>query len=217
MIGLASSLPLVWGESGDIRGQLAGAAAPHWAMAVLNARGRVVPLDTLAGAQGLALPADALLVLAQPRPLSPDENVALDAWVRSGGRLLLLADPMLTAHSAFALGDPRRPETIVMVSPILRHWGLELQFDPEQPDAEQRVNVFGTMLPVRLAGSFSVAPQARCRLSAAAHAADCAIGKGRVIAVADAALLDQEHEDERDGDNAGRVAALGSLLDLLSR
>ena len=92
IIGLSTSLPLVWSESGDIRGHLAGQKPRHWALTALEQRGDLVLLDTLADVKRLR--SQGLLVLAQPRPLSPEENVALDAWVRGGGRLLLFADPM---------------------------------------------------------------------------------------------------------------------------
>jgi hypothetical protein len=208
VIGLSTSLPLLWGESGDIRGHLAGQGGRHWAMTVLEQRGKVVPLDTLAGPHGLALPADGLLVLAQPRPLSPDENLALDAWVRSGGRLLLFADPMLTAESAFPLGDPRRPEAMAMLSPILRHWGLEPQFDEDQPLGARTLAPFGIDIPVELPGRFRPRQGAPCKIEAEGFAADCVIGKGRVIALADAAVFD--------GDDAGRRATFEALLRLLN-
>ena len=66
-------------------------------------------------------------MMIQPRPLSPQENVALDNWVAAGGRLLLFADPALTEDSAFAIGDRRRPQDVVLLSPILARWGLELE------------------------------------------------------------------------------------------
>lgn len=205
-IGLSSSLPLIWGEAGDIRGQLADPAAPHWAMRLLARRGRVVPLDTLAAAQGLPMPRDALLVLVQPRPLTPDENAALDAWVRAGGRVLLFADPMLTAESAYPLGDPRRPQDMAMLSPILDHWGLTLEFDDAQPRGERHVEVLKSHMAVDLAGRLRLSAGASCRLEGSALLADCRIGKGRAVVLADAALFD--------GEDAGRAAALDALLDL---
>lgn len=210
LIGLSTSLPLVWGESGDIRGQLARSDPSHWSIAVLERRGRVVPLDSLAGPSGrLPLPVDATLVLVQPHPLSPDENVALDAWVRAGGHLLLFADPMLTADSHFALGDPRRPQTIAMLSPILRHWGLELEFAEDQPAGERSASALGVSLPVDLPGRLRSGAGAFCSPDPAGLAADCAIGKGRAVIVADAAVFD--------GEDAGRSAALAGLLALISR
>ena len=51
-----------------------------------------------------------LLLALQPYPQSPEALVALDQWVRDGGRLLLVADPLLDWPSQLPLADPRRPE-----------------------------------------------------------------------------------------------------------
>ncbi|MBO9724528.1 MAG: ABC transporter [Novosphingobium sp.] len=149
-IGLYTSLPIVWGESGDIRELLEKERPRHWALAVLSSAGTLHPLDTVTD----RLPRDALLVLAQPRPLSPQENVALDRWVREGGRVLLFADPLLTAPTRYALGDPRRPQDTVLLSPILARWGLRLEFDEAQPAGEHLVETALGPLPVNLAGRF---------------------------------------------------------------
>lgn len=192
VIGLYSSLPIAWNESADIKDLLADTAAPHWALEVLRGKGRVIPLDTLANPQGaLPLPPRGVLVLAQPRPLTAQENVALDAWVRGGGRVLLFVDPMLTAHSLFGPGDPRRPQDIAMLSPILGRWGLELQFDDGQEAGERLEHG----VPVNLPGRFRVLGKAgdvvgKCRIEAAGLLARCTSGKGRVLALADAALLE---------------------------
>lgn len=172
----------------------------------MDAHGRVVPLDSLASPRGLPLPHDALLVMAQPRALTPDENVALDRWVRDGGRVLLFADPMLTAASHFALGDPRRPETIAMLSPILRHWGMDMRYDPDQAPGQTAQEVFGVRVPVDLPGTLAPASSARCRLSGEGLAADCVIGRGRALVIADAAVFD--------GEDAGRSASLSRLIRL---
>ncbi len=145
--------------------------------------------------------------MAQPRPLSPSENVALDRWVRGGGRLLLFADPMLTEDSAFALGDPRRPQTSVLLSPILGRWGLELHYDERQPFGEHTGEALGIAVPANLAGRFALGPGSACVLSGGGLAADCPIGKGRVLVLADAALF------ERDGAGTARVEALDHLLE----
>jgi hypothetical protein len=194
-LGLFTSLPIFWAESENIADMLGSAAPPHWARIALEADHRLVPLDTLGRADLQKLDR---LVMAQPRPLAPAENVALDDWVRGGGRLLLFADPMLTAHSRFALGDRRRPQDVVLLSPILQRWGLELEFDEEQTDAERQVRFGEGAIPVRLAGTLRrVAPgaPAECALDADSVAARCAIGKGQVLVIADAAML----EDDRNG------------------
>lgn len=114
-VGLFTSLPLLWNEYGQLSELLQPENESHWAVAVLAERGTIRPLDRIS-----PMPQDlGLLVMAQPRPLSPDENVALDQWVRGGGRVLLFADPMLTQHSHFPIGDRRRPEGTVLLSPIL--------------------------------------------------------------------------------------------------
>ena len=79
-IGLFTSLPILWNEAAELKGLLDPPAAPHWARTVLQSNGKVVALDTL-----LELQRVDLLVAAQPRPLLPEENVALDDWVRKGG------------------------------------------------------------------------------------------------------------------------------------
>lgn len=207
-LALFTSLPILWQESDDIRGLLRSDAPPHWALAVLRQRGELRPLDSLALPDGKpAMAGVGLLVMAQPRPLSPQENVALDTWVRSGGRVLLFADPMLTAESAFALGDRRRPQDIVLLSPILNRWGLELTFDEDQPEGEQAVDWNGARLPVNLPGRFVLKGKG-CTLIADGIGARCKIGKGSVLAIADAAILEERAADAA----GGRAALLEQLL-----
>jgi len=220
-IGLFTSLPILWRETGDMRELLASDAPSHWAQAVLAGRGALRALDTLAVDGGAGKPgmmplrSGALLVIAQPRPLSPAENVALDAWVRGGGRVLLFADPMLTAHSDFALGDARRPQDVVLLSPILARWGLELRFDDAQPAGEHDASIWNITIPVDLPGSFVPrGKDARCTFAGEGLAARCRVGRGEVIAIADAALLD---DGDDDASLAARQAALDALLDLSAK
>jgi hypothetical protein len=207
-IGLFTTLPIMWSESGDIAAEIQGKAEPHWAKAVLTKRGALTPLDTLTGPSGHA-PLGKLgqLVIAQPRPLSPQENVALDDWVKGGGHLLLLADPALTEESALAIGDPRRPQAVVLLSPILQRWGLELRFDEAQAFGETEREVMGLKTPVNLPGHFVTEGQTTCQLWGEGLAVSCRIGKGRVVALADAALL------ERDDPGGARDDAFMALLD----
>jgi hypothetical protein len=192
-LGLFTSLPVYWGENADIGEALAGSAgARHWARAALEEEYRLVPLDTLEGDELKSLDR---LIMAQPRALVPVENVALDDWVRAGGQLLLFADPMLTEHSRFALGDRRRPQDVVVLSPILRRWGLEMQFDENQPERRQVAFGEGLTVPVALAGTMTKVPPgapAECELTAGGLVASCRIGQGAVMVIADAELLDHE-------------------------
>ncbi|GGC25454.1 hypothetical protein GCM10011371_11310 [Novosphingobium marinum] len=221
-IGLFTSLPIFWREAGSVSEFLGEAGAPHWARQAIEQDARLVPLDTLAGKGNagkpgtLPLDTDALLLLAQPRPLSPDENVALDDWVRAGGTVMLFVDPMLTGHSIYALGDPRRPQDIAMLSPILSRWGLELRFDEEQPEGGRMVEALGAQVPVNLHGTFRVIDQESCEPGKVGDEAGglvvtCRIGKGRVVAIADAALFEETGED------AARAAALKTILESARR
>jgi hypothetical protein len=203
-IGLFTSLPILWADSPELGSELRPDAAPHWALKVFAARGKVEPLDMLT-APGLAR--IRRLVIAQPRPLGPAENVALDDWVRGGGHLMLLADPALTQDSAFAIGDPRRPQAVALLSPILGRWELDLLIDDGQVMGESSREVLGLATPVNLPGRFATRGQANCRLWADGLAVTCAIGKGRVVALADAAVLEP-------GDPSGlRPKAFAGLLD----
>ncbi len=203
-IGLFSSVPLVFAD----RAGLSLDAPPPWPRAVIAQHGKPVPLDSLVGEGGRSpLSGIDRLILAQPRALSPAENAALDAWVRAGGQLLLLTDPMYTGHSPFALGDPRRPQTIVMLSPLLDHWGLRLDFDDKQVGGERRASAMGLAVPVDLPGRFSITSGTDCRLWDEGLVATCRIGKGRVYALADATVIDP------DGADSAHSKALSGLLD----
>lgn len=202
-IGLFTSLPILWAETDDLRGHLRGDVPPHWVLTALRRHGEVRPLDSMiadAGQGAAPLTGFGLLVMAQPRALAPQENVALDAWVRGGGRLLLFADPMLTEESAFGIGDRRRPQDVVLLSPILDHWKLRLEFDESQPAGERLVSLGDVALPVDLPGRFVVAPgSGHCNLLAEAMVAECRLGKGRVLLVADAAMLARARDVPADG------------------
>ncbi|MBX9885608.1 MAG: GldG family protein, partial [Novosphingobium sp.] len=179
-LGLFTSLPILWREADGVSAQLAAPGAAHWARAVLAEGRRLVPLDTLLAPGPLAD-----LVIAQPRPLEPAESVALDGWVRGGGHLLLFADPLLTSASRFPLGDPRRPADTVLLGPILAHWGLVLRAQGKAGESA------GTPFPVESPGELVPLPGAPqdCRVEQAGLVAQCRIGAGSALIVADAALL----------------------------
>lgn len=212
---MLTSLPILWQETHELSDYLEGGLPVHWALPVLERGGPVEPLDSLAPpGDAFPVPAGTLLVMAQPFPLSPQENVALDGWVRSGGRVLLFADPMLTTKSAFALGDRRRPQDIVILTPILTRWGLELNFDPKQPGGERTILIEGGTLPVNLPGSFTLLSRpSDCTVEVEGLIAECRIGEGRVLAMADAALLEQAREE----DQAVRADMLARLIRRISR
>lgn len=204
-LGLMSSLPILW-SGNDAFAALSGAAdaKTHWAVAALEQDYSIDPLDTLSS-ESLAL-VDVLL-LAQPRVLTPTENVALDDWVRAGGKALVLADPRLVGEYDFPLGDPRRPMDTAMLSPILARWGLELLHDPAV--ARLRTVPLGEAeMAVADGGSFRALASGgpSCTLVLDSLIARCRVGQGQVVLLADATLL----EDPVGGE--GSPAALKALL-----
>ncbi|MBD3773586.1 MAG: hypothetical protein IE921_08390 [Rhodobacteraceae bacterium] len=222
-VALLTSLPIYWPESGNMGELLAGDAPLPWPRAVLERRYRLEPLDVLAASDGgeSRLGPFRYLILAQPRALTPAENVALDDWVRGGGRLLLFADPLLVAESRYPLGDPRAPQGAVLLSPILARWGLELRFDEAQPQGTrtQRLSLAPPVdTPVNMAGHFVLQPgfpndTARCKLADAGLLARCSVGQGAVLVLADAQLLLPPEA----GDGALREAALAELAETAFR
>lgn len=215
-IGLLTSLPLFWPETDGPADMLSPDGAIPWPRALIEQRHVLVPLDTLDGAQGLARVSVA--VLAQPRPLSAGENVALDDWVRAGGHVLVFADPALTEDSRFGFGDRRRPMDTAMLSPILARWGLELAFDEDAPAGEAQLDdAVAGALPVNLPGQLAVSANrgesaGECRVETDAVVARCRIGRGSATIVADAALF----ETAAGPAAALRKRALAALIDSLA-
>jgi len=214
-VALLTSLPILWHETHELSDYLESGQPEHWARPVMERGGPIMALDSLApSGEVFPVPSGTLLIMAQPYPLSPEEYVALDDWVRSGGRVLLFADPMLTADSAFALGDRRRPQDIAVLTPILTRWGLALRFNPERSIGEQTISIEGGKLPVNLPGSFLLlSGSSHCMIEVEGLLAECGIGEGRLLAVADAALL----EGVGDEDQKVRADMLARLIRRISR
>lgn len=116
-LALVTGLPLLWSEA-EAPAILAGAdeAAPAAIYRYLATQFRIAPtsIDDLGRFD--------LLLLAQPRPPGPRGLVAIDAWVRGGGRALILDDPDLDWPSARPLGDLLRPPRVTGLAPLLAHW-----------------------------------------------------------------------------------------------
>lgn len=188
-LGLMTSLPLQWSEGG-IEADLAPDAKPHPVYARLQQRYDVQPLDSF---DVLADKKLSLLVLAQPRALAPAELVQLDNWVRGGGRLLVLADPALQWGSLYSIGDKRRPLFTSLLSPLFSHWGIELVLPMTDEQAMVLREVDGVTIRTQTPGEWlskAGGAGADCDIADNKLVADCVVGKGRAILVADADLLD---------------------------
>ncbi len=183
-----TALPLFLAE-GSVADILHKASPPPPVIAYLRRERQVLPLDiarpeTLSGVKAL--------LLIQPPALAPDELVAIDAWIRSGGRAVILADPHLFWPSSLPKGDPRRAPHASLLSPLLAHWGLRLR--PDAPDAPPRPISFGNGDAV-LSGSGRwqiMAPG--CRLIRP-ELARCQLGSGEVLVLSDADWLNTPSAD----------------------
>jgi hypothetical protein len=172
---LLTSLPLVFGEDFSLR----DVGSP--ALKALEGRYRVMPISV---AEPKELAKGKLLMMAHPLAQPAEDLVALDEWVRAGGRVMLLADPMLEWPSERPLGDSLRPPPMFMDTGLLAHWGLRLDAPDRRGPKMETLAGFevATVSPGELAG--------QCRIGADALVAHCSIGKGRATVIADADLLD---------------------------
>jgi hypothetical protein len=193
---LLTSLPLIFGEDFSLR----GGSPAHRRM---HARSSVVPI-------GVTSPDDLakgrLLLMAQPLAQTAENLVALDGWVRGGGRVLLLADPLLEWPSKRPLGDPLRPPPMFADTGLLAHWGLRLDAPEERGAAFRKLGGYRivSVSPGSLYGGCGISPD---RLLA-----NCSIGKGRAIVVADADFIGADRLGGGASHNLdGLLAELASL------
>ena len=174
---LLTSLPLMFDEDFSLE----GGGSP--ALTALQARYRVVPISTTDGAE---LAKGRLLLMAHPLAQTAENLVVLDSWVRRGGRVLLLADPLLEWPSKRPLGDALRPPPMFADTGLLAHWGLRLDAPAQRGTKPARLGDFEvvTASPGMLYGDGD------CRMEEARLAAHCRIGTGKATVIADADLLD---------------------------
>ena len=161
MLLLLTSLPLLFGEGFAVK----DAGSP--ALKALETRYRVVPISVTDPAE---LAKGRLLLMAQPLAQPAEDLVALDQWVRGGGRMLLLADPALEWPSERALGDPLRPLPMFMDTGLLGHWGLRLDA-PEQRGEARGSSAASTWYGFARDSSSAAAPSPRTGWSRIAESA----------------------------------------------
>ena len=199
---LITALPIVWGEEFGLDQQ----GSP--ALKALELAYRVRPIDLPS-----QLPDGVPLLAAQPRALPAEELVALDAWLRRGGRLLLLADPMLEWPSILPPGDPRRAPVAFADTGLLQHWGLRLDALDER--GPRQLSLDGQAVLVASPGTL-VRTDGACDVGSDGLTASCAIGRGRVRVIVDADFVNSGPGGP-DGPTQGNLAALLSQLAALTR
>ena len=166
-LALLTSLPLLFGE------QFALDTPKVAAVARIERRYTLVPVAT---ADAASLKGHSLLMMAHPRAQPADVLVELDAWVRQGGQVVILADPVLKWGSSRMLGDRLRPPPDFADTGLLGHWGLRLVVDQ--------------------AGEGSLrATDRRCGVRERGLVARCRVGRGHASVIADADFLMVEGQD----------------------
>ncbi len=204
-LGLMTSLPLTYPLDADFAAFARGEVERTWQGEALSQCYTAMPLDTLAPIGGLDPGAPATnplsglsyVAVIQPRGLSPRDNVALDDWVRAGGKLLLVLDPMLTGEYDLPLGDPRRPGAVAFIPPVVERWGMTVIYDEDQMFAPRQISVAGLEMQVLLAGNIaatgtSTGTGGDCVIEEQSPIQKCAIGEGSVTLVADAAIFEDQ-------------------------
>lgn len=188
---LLTSLPLIFSDEFGLQG-----GSP--ALTLLSKSYEVLPVSTTAPAE---LRKGTLLLMAQPPAQTAGNLVALDKWVRNGGRAMLLADPLLEWPSPRPLGDPLRPSPVFADTGLLKHWGLRLVPPGERGPQMRWLGGYEVMT----ASSGSL--RGKCKVTADRLTALCRIGRGRATVVADADFLDLQDLDGPTDDNLNGLAA----------
>ncbi|MET0370328.1 MAG: ABC transporter [Sphingobium sp.] len=180
-LAVITALPLFWREGPTLPGNRVDAPI----IGLLRLRFDVRPLDSPLDP---ALARIDRLLIAQPRAMAPEALVAIDDWVRRGGRAVILADPLLRWPSPLPVGDRRRAPPASALTPLLAHWGLYFGESPTMD--ERRLPVRGGAVMTLLGTAPLVIRGTGCTRFADGFAARCAIGRGTVTVVADADMID---------------------------
>lgn len=182
---MLTGLPLRWSGAVDMASIIAQGTHDDPSLVRLEASGPVALVDSLV--DHVPPPGGALLA-AHPRALAPRELVAIDAFVRGGGRAVILADALSGWPPRHPLGDPRNPPVTSLLTPLLDHWGATLGAAPTEHGAAIAADVEGIRLRLSSVGRFDRLPSG-CKTFAHDRVARCRIGRGEAWLVGDADLL----------------------------
>jgi hypothetical protein len=196
---LVTTLPIVFPEEFTIQ------ATGSKALTALETRYKVIPIGTT---DRRSLGQARLLLMAHPLAQPAEDLVVLDEWVRKGGRVLVLADPLLEWPSKRPLGDKLRPPPSFADTGLLARWGLSLAAPDETGPRQSPVAGYEilTASPGSLAG--------RCDIGERGFVAHCKAGRGKATVVADADFLNVEGLN---GPTEHNLAALLTVLAELER
>lgn len=182
-VTMLTGLPLRWSGGSDIAAMIAEGTSEDPALRRLDGAGPIRLVDSLVDNPP---PPGGALLLAHPRALAPRELVAIDAFVRDGGRAVLLADALTDWPVRHPIGDPRNPPVTSLLTPLLDHWGATLG---AAANGETRaVEVEGARLVLFSSGRFERSPSG-CASFGERRVIRCHIGRGEAWLVGDADLL----------------------------
>lgn len=180
-----TGLPLRWSAAADLSAMLTAGLNEDPVLVRLDAAGPTRLVDSVIDSPP---PRGGALFLAHPRAVSPQELVAIDRFVREGGRAVILADALTSWPMRHPLGDPRNPPITSLLTPLLDHWGVALDAVAATDRRPVPIDIDGARLRLVTAGRFGHLPSA-CRAYADARVAFCRIGRGTAWLVGDADLL----------------------------
>lgn len=210
-LGLMTSIPLILGEV-SVEQMVSGQSEPAVAYTVLKKYYNVIPLNAIDD----RVSQFNHILLAQANPLTAEELVRLDRWVREGGHIVILSDAALQWHSEYSLGDKRRPLFTSLLSPLFSYWGLEqllLMDDPKQQIIDIDDYQINTVTPAQWSMVTSEAKGVSCNLSENRFEAICTIGEGRAVLIGDSDFIDDQYW--RDPGFFGEDSNMKYLLDRL--
>lgn len=195
-LALLTSIPILFGEQFSLE-------APSSPLRQrLEAGYQLAPIGV---ADAQSLKGQNLLFMAHARAQPTEALNDLDQWVRDGGNLLILTDPLLNWHSERALGDRLRPPVNFADTALLAHWGLVLSGPTQTGPVTRPIDE----LEVLTVSPGSLASTGQCSVEVGGFVARCAIGKGRVTLIADADWLNVgEGEGAIDGPTQNNLDAL---------
>jgi hypothetical protein len=205
-IQMLTALPLFWGE-GEFGDVLKSGTAQSPLITTLQKDGPVRAIDHV---DANSLDPQSILFMIQPPVLSPQELVAIDAFVRAGGRVVAFADPELSWEQAAPMGSALRAPPRSLLTPLYEYWGLKLDAD-KMGDAIVGTVFFGQGAGLLTPGKWTLIKSGQskgCAVFEDKRLADCAIGKGRAVLVADADFANPAFWPESDDDNLSAIRVL---------
>lgn len=185
VVTMLTGLPLRWSAGRDLAAMIAEGTNDDPALVRLTATGPVSLVDSIVDP---VPPRGSTLLIAHPRALAPQELVAIDAFVRGGGRAVVLADALSGWPARHPLGDPRNAPVTSLLTPLLDHWGVTLGAAPSGESAAMPVDIDGARLRLFSAGRFDRLPTG-CGAYAGRRVALCSIGEGEAWLVGDADMI----------------------------